>query len=105
MHAFLFCANKRGAGGVPDRLVGHAGRWVEPVCRGGRPELPLTIESSGLPLYLPYIYIWTIWFIIRHCSHGNLPNHHMINNNTAVPQTYYVYILYFSSPHIIANRV
>jgi hypothetical protein len=57
MH-FFFCANRRGAGGAPDRLVGRAGRWVEPVCRGGRPGLPLTIGSPGLPLYLPYIYIY-----------------------------------------------
>jgi hypothetical protein len=34
------------------------GALVEPVCRGGRPGLPLTIGSPGLPLYLPYIYIY-----------------------------------------------
>jgi hypothetical protein len=33
------------------------GALVEPVCRGGRTGLPLTIGSPGLPLYLPYIYI------------------------------------------------
>jgi hypothetical protein len=33
------------------------GALVEPVCRGDRPGLPLTIGSPGLPLYLPYIYI------------------------------------------------
>jgi hypothetical protein len=57
MHSF-FCANRHGAGGAPDRLVGRAGRWVEPVCMSGRPRLPLTIGSPGLPLYLPYIYIY-----------------------------------------------
>ena len=36
------------------------GTLVEPVCRGGRPGLPLTIGSPGLPLYLPYIYILPI---------------------------------------------
>jgi hypothetical protein len=34
----------------------RSARWVEPGCRGGRPGLPLTIGSPGLPLYLPYIY-------------------------------------------------
>jgi hypothetical protein len=55
MHAFLFCAHRRGAGGAPDSLVESA-CWVEPGCRGGRPGLPLTIGSPGLPLYMPYIY-------------------------------------------------
>jgi hypothetical protein len=27
-------------------------RWVEPGCRSGRPGLPLTIGSPGLPLYI-----------------------------------------------------
>jgi hypothetical protein len=37
--------------------TGWLGAWVEPVCRSSRSELPLTIGSPGLPLYLPYIYI------------------------------------------------
>jgi hypothetical protein len=57
MHAFLFCAHRRGTGGAPDILVELA-RWVEPRCRSGRPGLPLTIGSPWLPLYLPYIYIY-----------------------------------------------
>jgi hypothetical protein len=60
MHAFLFCAHKRRAGGAPDNLVESA-RWVELHCRGGRPGLSLTIGSPGLPLYLPYIlYIYIL---------------------------------------------
>jgi hypothetical protein len=55
MHAFLFCAQRRGTGGAPDSLV-ESTRWVELGCRGGRPGLPLTIGSPGLPLYI-YIYI------------------------------------------------
>jgi hypothetical protein len=31
---------------------------IEPVYKGDRPELPLTIERPELPLYLPYIYIY-----------------------------------------------
>jgi hypothetical protein len=46
MH-FFFCANRRGAGGTPDNLVGAL---VEPVYRGGWPGLPLTIGSPELPL-------------------------------------------------------
>jgi hypothetical protein len=57
MHAFLFCAHKRRAGGAPDSLVESA-RWVEPDCRDGQPGLPLTIGSPGLSLYLSYIYIY-----------------------------------------------
>ena len=53
MHAFLFYAHRRGVGGVPDNLLESA-RWVEPGCRGGRPELSLTI---GSPWLLIYIYI------------------------------------------------
>jgi hypothetical protein len=45
------------AGGATDNLV-QSVRWVEPGCRGDRPGLPLTIGSPGLPLYLPYIYIY-----------------------------------------------
>jgi hypothetical protein len=56
MHAFLFCAHRRGAGGATDNLI-QSVRWIEPGCRGDRPGLPLTIGSPGLPLYLPYIYI------------------------------------------------
>ena len=36
------------------------GALVEPVCRSDRPGLPLTIGSPGLPLYLPYIYIYQV---------------------------------------------
>jgi hypothetical protein len=57
MHAFLFCAHRPEAGGATDNLVQSA-RWVEPDCRSDRAELPLTIDSPGLPLYLPYIYIY-----------------------------------------------
>jgi hypothetical protein len=52
MHSF-FCANRRGAGGA----------LVEPVCRCGRPGLPLTIGSPGLPLYL-HIYIYIYIYIV-----------------------------------------
>jgi hypothetical protein len=37
-------------------LTTWLGALVKPVYRGGRPELPLTIGSPALPLYLPYIY-------------------------------------------------
>jgi hypothetical protein len=56
MHAFFFCAHRRGARGAPDILV-ESTHWVEPGCRGGRPGLPLTIGSTWLPLYLAYIYM------------------------------------------------
>jgi hypothetical protein len=55
MHSF-FARTDVGAGGTPDNLIESA-RWVEPRCRDGRPELSLTIERTGLPLYLLYIYI------------------------------------------------
>jgi hypothetical protein len=55
MHSF-FARTDVGAGGATDSLV-QSVRWVEPVCRGSRPRLPLTIGSPELPLYLPYIYI------------------------------------------------
>jgi hypothetical protein len=39
--------------------VAHPTAWlgalVKPVCRGSRPELPLTIGSLGLPLYQPLV--------------------------------------------------
>jgi hypothetical protein len=71
MHSF-FCANRRGAGGTPDNLVGAL---VEPVCRGGRPGLPLTIGRPELPLYVPYpiyIYIYIYIYIEREReTHGD----------------------------------
>jgi hypothetical protein len=81
MHSF-FCANRRGAGGAPDRLVGA--RWVEPVCRGGRPGLPLTIGSPGLPLYLPYIYI-----IHRQQIGICNPNHYTVCRWTHIQDKYH----------------
>jgi hypothetical protein len=56
MHSF-FARTDVGAGGATDRLV-QSMRWVEPGCRDDRPGLPLTIGSTGLPLYPPYIYIY-----------------------------------------------
>jgi hypothetical protein len=53
----FFARRAVGAGGATDSLV-QSVRWVEPGCRDDRPGLPLTIGSSGLPLYLPYIYIY-----------------------------------------------
>jgi hypothetical protein len=55
MHSF-FARTDVGAVGATDSLV-QSVRWVEPGCRDDRPGLPLTIGSTGLPLYLPYIYI------------------------------------------------
>jgi hypothetical protein len=52
----FFARTDVGAVGATDRLV-QSVRWVEPGCKGDRLGLPLTIGSSGLPLYLPYIYI------------------------------------------------
>jgi hypothetical protein len=46
--------HRRGAGGAPDSLL-ESVHWVEPGCRVGRAELPLTIGSPGLPLYIVYI--------------------------------------------------
>jgi hypothetical protein len=54
MHSF-FTRTDVSAGGATDSLV-QSVRWVEPGCRNDRPELPLTIGSPGLPLYLPYLY-------------------------------------------------
>jgi hypothetical protein len=56
MHSF-FARRDVGAGGATDSLV-QSVRWVEPGYRDERPGLPLTIGSPGLPLYLPYIYIY-----------------------------------------------
>jgi hypothetical protein len=50
------------AGGATDSLV-QSVRWVEPGCRDDRPGLPLTIGSPGLPLYLPYIYIYLVIYM------------------------------------------
>jgi hypothetical protein len=55
MHSF-FAHTDVGAGGATGSLV-QSVRWVEPGCRDDRPGLSLTIESLGLPLYLPYIYL------------------------------------------------
>jgi hypothetical protein len=60
MHSF-FARTDVGAGGATDRLV-QSMRWVEPGCRDDRPGLPLTIGSTGLPLYPPYIYIYIVLF-------------------------------------------
>jgi hypothetical protein len=43
-----------GTCGATDRLI-QSVRWVERGCRGDRPELSLTIGSTRLPLYLPYM--------------------------------------------------
>jgi hypothetical protein len=56
MHSF-FARTDMGAGGATDSLV-QSVRWVEPGCWDDRPGLLLTIGSPGLPLYLPYIYIY-----------------------------------------------
>jgi hypothetical protein len=63
MHAFLFCAHKRGADGAPDSLIESA-CWVQPGWRSSRPGLFLTIASLGLPLYLIYIYIFTLLVLL-----------------------------------------
>jgi hypothetical protein len=61
MHSF-FARTDVGVGGATDSLV-QSVRWVEPGCMDDRPELPLTIGSPGLPLYLQYIYICIChWF-------------------------------------------
>jgi hypothetical protein len=62
MHSF-FARTDVGAVGATDSLV-QSVRWVEPGCRDDRPGLPLTIGSSGLPLYLPY-YIYIYIYIER----------------------------------------
>jgi hypothetical protein len=54
MYVFLFALTDVGQVAHP---IAWLVRWVEPGCKGGRSELPLTIESPGLTLYLPYIYI------------------------------------------------
>jgi hypothetical protein len=46
------------------------GALVEPVCRGDRPGLPLTIGSPRLPLYL-YIYMAIQTPIIAMCICGS----------------------------------
>jgi hypothetical protein len=56
MHSF-FVRTDVGAGSATDSLV-QSVCWIEPGCRDDRPRLPLTIRSPGLPLYLPYIYIY-----------------------------------------------
>jgi hypothetical protein len=56
MHSF-FARRDVGADGATDSLV-QSVHWVEPGCRDERPGLPLSIGSTGLPLYLPYIYIY-----------------------------------------------
>jgi hypothetical protein len=61
MHSF-FARTDVGAGDATDSLV-QSVRWVEPGCRDDRPELPLTIGSPWLPLYLPYIYIYIINYL------------------------------------------
>jgi hypothetical protein len=52
--------------------VAHPTAWldalVEPVYMGGRPGLPLTIGSTGLPLYLPYIYSCMYMFQFHHVN-------------------------------------
>jgi hypothetical protein len=56
MHAFLFFVlTDVGQVAHPTACLGAL---VEPVCRDDRSGLPLTIRSPGLPLYLPYIYIY-----------------------------------------------
>jgi hypothetical protein len=55
MHSF-FARTDVGVVGATDSLV-QSVRWVELGYMDDRPGLPLTIESSVLPLYLPYIYI------------------------------------------------
>jgi hypothetical protein len=60
MHSF-FARTDVGAGGATDRLV-QSVRWVKPGYRDDRPELPLTIGSPELPLYLAYIYIYIVSF-------------------------------------------
>jgi hypothetical protein len=55
VHAFLFFT-LTDVGQVA-HPTGWLDAWIEPVCRGSRPGLPLTIGSPGLPLYL-YIYIY-----------------------------------------------
>jgi hypothetical protein len=63
MHTLLFFAlTDVGQVAYPTACLGAL---VEPVCRGGRPGLPLTIGSSGLLLYLPYIYIYNTY--INYC--------------------------------------
>jgi hypothetical protein len=58
----FFARTDVGAVGATDSLV-QSMCWVEPGCRDDRPGLPLTIGSSGLPLYLPYIYIYIYIFL------------------------------------------
>jgi hypothetical protein len=56
IHSF-FVRTDVGTGGATDSLV-QSVRWVELGCRDDRPRLLLTIRSTGLLLYLPYIYIY-----------------------------------------------
>jgi hypothetical protein len=73
MHSF-FAPTDVGVGGATDSLV-QSVRWVEPGYRDDGPGLPLTIGSSGLPLYLPYIYIYIYIFIyILHLGAFNIEN-------------------------------
>jgi hypothetical protein len=78
VHAFLFFTlTDVGQVAHPTDWLGA---WVEPVCRGGRPELPLTIGSSGLPLYLPYIYISDLFKVNGHNFKTNWGKRPKLNN-------------------------
>jgi hypothetical protein len=53
------------------------GALVEPVCRGGRPGLPLTIGSPGLPLYLLLLCSLQATSCMPLCTYGGLFSLHM----------------------------